>query len=226
MEKLDNLVWHCLQETHQDFGLDYGSLRCYHPDYCPFGGFIGQSDLTADLIKHAKMAGPFFVLGQKPQFLDQVKFLGEFPCVQMVIEKPIDHPITEEIIPLNGQYEDELLAFMQRFYPNFFKRKTMNLGDYFGIFKENELVAVTGERMQMHGYTEVSAVVTHSEHLGKGYAKQLVTHTVNNIFKKNEIPFLHTNADSEKNIGLYEKLGFKIRREISLWRFAEPRVPA
>ena len=42
---------------------------------------------------------------------------------------------------------------------------------------------------------------------------------LNNIFRKNKIPFLHTNADSAKNIELYEKLGFKIRREMSLWRF-------
>jgi predicted GNAT family acetyltransferase len=138
----------------------------------------------------------------------------------MVIEHPIDLQIAETIVPLNGRYEDELFAFMQRFYPSFFKHKTILLGEYFGIFKENELVAVTGERMQMEGYTEVSAVVTHTDHFGKGYAKQLVTHTTNNIFRKNKIPFLHTNADSVKNIGLYEKLGFKVRREISLWRFA------
>lgn len=219
MEKLDNLVWHCLSETHQDFALDYGSLKCYHPDFCPFGAFIGKDDLSAQLINHVKVAGPYFVLGDKPLFSSQVNFKGELPCAQMVIEKPIDRPIEETIVPLNGRYEEELLTFMQRFYPSFFKPKTILLGEYFGIFKENELIAVTGERMQMDGYTEVSAVVTHTDHLGKGYAKQLVTHTVNNIFRKNKIPFLHTNADSAKNIGLYEKLGFKLRREISLWRF-------
>lgn len=220
MEKLDNLVWHCLNETHRDLALDYGSLKCYHPDFCPFGAFIGNDDLSVPLKEHSKVAGPFFVLGNKPLFSSQVNFKGEFPCAQMVIENPIDRHVEETIVPLNGQYEEELFAFMQRFYPSFFKRKTVLLGDYFGIFKENELVAVTGERMQMDGYTEVSAVVTHTDHLGKGYAKQLVTHTANNIFRKNKIPFLHTNADSAKNIGLYEKLGFKVRREISLWRFA------
>ena len=219
MEKLDNLVWHCLDETHRDLALDYGSLKCYHPDFCPFGGFIGDADLSSQLMDHVKVAGPFFVIGHKPQFSSGVNFKGELLCVQMILENPIDRPVQEEIIPLNGQYEDELFAFMQRFYPSFFKRKTILLGDYFGIFKENELIAVTGERMQMDGYTEVSAVVTHTDHLGKGYAKQLVTHTANNIFRKNKIPFLHTNADSAKNIELYEKLGFKIRREMSLWRF-------
>lgn len=219
MEKLDNLVWHCLSETHQEFALNYGDLKCYHPDFCPFGSFIGDGDLTPQLAEHLKISGPFFILGNKPRFSDQVRLKDEFLCVQMVIENPIDRPIEEEIIPINGKHEDELFDFMQRFYPSFFKRKTSLLGDYFGIFKANELVAVTGERMQMDGYAEVSAVVTHSSHLGKGYAKQLVTHAVNHIFEKNKIPFLHATADHLKTIELYERLGFKLRRNISLWPF-------
>jgi hypothetical protein len=34
------------------------------------------------------------------------------------------------------------------------------LGDYYGIFKDNKLVAVTGERMKVNAFTEVSAIVT------------------------------------------------------------------
>jgi predicted GNAT family acetyltransferase len=41
----------------------------------------------------------------------------------------------------------------------------------------------------MNDLIEVSAVVTHPNHTGKGYAKQLVVHTVNEIFKQNKIPF-------------------------------------
>ncbi len=134
----------------------------------------------------------------------------------MILENPIDRPTQEEIIPLNGQYEDELFAFMQRFYPSFFKRKTMLLGDYFGILKENELIAVTGERMQLDGYTEVSAVVTHTDHLGKGYAKRLVTHTANNIFRKNKIPFLHQRGRCKKH-RVVENWGLK-SGELGLWR--------
>jgi len=219
MEKLDNLVWNCLSETHRNFALDYGTLKCYHPDFAPFGAVVGDSDIGFQLAEHAKIAGSFFVLGEKPRFSAQIQFKGELLCAQMVAENPVDWPIEEAIVLLNGRYEEELFAFMQSFYPSYFKRKTMLLGDYFGIFKENELVAVTGERMQMNDFAEVSAVVTHTEHQGKGYAKQLITHVVNNIFQKNKTPFLHTNADSAKNIGLYEKLGFKLRREISLWRF-------
>jgi predicted GNAT family acetyltransferase len=56
---------------------------------------------------------------------------------------------------------------------------------------------------------EVSAVVTHPNHTGKGYAKQLVVHTVNEIFK-NKIKFLiYMLKTIRVSIQLYKKLGFK-----------------
>jgi len=39
-KKLDNPVWHSLNETHQNFALHYHNIKFYHPDYCPCGGFI------------------------------------------------------------------------------------------------------------------------------------------------------------------------------------------
>jgi predicted GNAT family acetyltransferase len=43
--------------------------------------------------------------------------------------------------------------------------------------------------MQMGDFIEVSAVITY--YLGKGYAKQLVAHTVNTIINQNKTAFLH-----------------------------------
>ena len=71
--------------------------------------------------------------------------------------------------------------------------------------------------MKMNRYTEVSAVVTHPKHTGKGYVKQLIKRTTNQIFDENKIPYLPM---AESNIGaikLYEKLGFVTRRKISFW---------
>jgi predicted GNAT family acetyltransferase len=106
-------------------------------------------------------------------------------------------------------------------YPEYFKKKTYTLGNYYGIYIDNQLVAVTGERMQMNDFIEVSAVITHPDHTGKGYAKQLVAHTVNAIIAQNKTPFLHV---SEANIGavkLYEKLGFQTRKKISIWNITK-----
>ena len=92
------------------------------------------------------------------------------------------------------------------------------MGRYFGIFKDNELVAVAGQRMQTDKWIEISAIVTHPEHTRKGYAKQLTAHVTNEIIKENKQPILHTNKGNVA-IGLYESLGFTITREMNWWFF-------
>ena len=92
------------------------------------------------------------------------------------------------------------------------------MGDYFGIFKKGQLVAVTGERMRMFDYTEISAVVTRPGFMGRGFAKQLVAHTVNKNYVENKTPYLHVVESNVGAINLYLKLGFEIRRKISFWK--------
>jgi predicted GNAT family acetyltransferase len=90
--------------------------------------------------------------------------------------------------------------------------------DYFGIFQNDKLVAVTGERMKMFGFTEISAVVTHHDFTGKGFAKQLVAYTANKSFENNIILYLHVAETNSNAIKLYEKLGFVTRRKINFWK--------
>jgi predicted GNAT family acetyltransferase len=105
--------------------------------------------------------------------------------------------------------------------PGYFKSKTVLLGDYFGIFKNEMLVAVTGERMKMNHFTEASAIVTHPDHTGKGYAKQLIAYAVNKIADENKIAYLHVAETNTGAIALYLKLGFVTRRKISFWNFVK-----
>ncbi|HMC98586.1 MAG TPA: GNAT family N-acetyltransferase, partial [Ferruginibacter sp.] len=101
----------------------------------------------------------------------------------------------------------------------YFREKTVLLGDYYGIFENDRLVSVTGERMRMNECTEVSAVVTHPGHVGKGYAKQLITFVVNKVLEENKRPFLHVTETNTAAIHLYQKMGFSTRRKISFWNF-------
>lgn len=73
----------------------------------------------------------------------------------------------------------------------------------------------------MDDFIEVSAVITHPLHTGKGYAKQLVAHTANAILKQSKTPFLHVATANNSAIKLYEKLGFSTRTTISIWQIAE-----
>ena len=219
VEKLDNPVWYSLAETHRDFALPFDEIKFYTPDYCPFGGFINISNTPEEMSGYSKSCPNFYMVGFKPNINNDLELNKELVCLQMITETLVDIPITEEIIKLQPPHEENLFRLVNLVQPGYFKIKTSQLGSYYGIFKHNELVAVTGERMKMNAFTEVSAVVTHPEHTGNGYAKQLIAFTTNNIFNENRIPYLHVADTNMGAIQLYGKPGFKTRRKISFWNF-------
>lgn len=222
MEKLDNPVWYSLTEKHQNFALEYGEeVKFYQPDYCPFGGFIQLDKTLTAVEKYAALLDSFYVVGDKPLFGDTLKIKKELVCNQMILDRPVEQKINEEIIELQEKHRQDLLELVNLVQPGYFKNKTAQLGNYFGIYKDGMLVAVTGERMKMNDYTEVSAIVTHPKYTGQGYAKQLITHTVNNLFSGNSIPYLHVAETNLGAIQLYEKLGFRTRRKISFWNLGK-----
>jgi GNAT superfamily N-acetyltransferase len=220
-KQLDNPVWHSLSESHQHVAVDYTNIKFYHPDYCPFGGFVKNENLSKPISDYSEMVDNFFIVGDKPEFPNQLTLKKELVCLQMVINDRIDLEIKEQIIKLAGEHTDALFQLVNLVQPGYFKRKTGLLGDYFGIFKNGELVAVTGERMKMNDFIEVSAIVTHPDHTGQGYAKQLTAHTVNKIFSQNKLPYLHVVENNIGAIKLYEKLGFATRRKISFWNITK-----
>ena len=221
VKKLDNPVWYSLSETHQNFAVDYTDIKFYHPDYCPFGGFLKTEKVSKFLDEYSTMVDNFFVVGEKPEFSNQLKLKNELVCLQMVINDSIDLEIKEQVVKLTAEHTDNLFQLVNLVQPGYFKRKTALLGDYFGIFKNGGLISVAGERMKMNDFIEVSAIVTHPNHTGRGYAKQLIAHTVNNIFNQNKIPYLHVVENNIGAITLYEKLGFTTRRKISFWNISK-----
>jgi len=70
---------------------------------------------------------------------------------------------------------------------------------------------MTGERLKIPGYTEVSAVCTHPEHTGHGYARILMAEVMRRICSRRETPVLHVRGDNLRAIELYERLGFRQR---------------
>jgi len=218
-QKLDNPVWYSLAETQAHAAISYDGVKCYHPHFCPFGGYIHAGKTAEAIDEYAKLVSDFYIVGNRPQFSAGVYLSKELVCNQMLLENLIDVSLTDPITTLTPAHADELYNLVNLVQPGYFKRSTYQLGAYYGIFKNNELVAVTGERMKMDGFTEISAVVTHPSHTGKGYAKQLVAHTAQAIFTQNRIPYLHVAETNTGAISLYEKLGFKTRRKISFWNF-------
>ena len=219
-DALDNPVWYALTDTHFNESIDYGHVKFYKTDYAPFGAFINYEDTASAIQKHAQLIDDFFIVGNPPKMPPNFKAPIKYVGLQMIIYKSINHPITEDIIELNKTHYNQLIDLINLVYPEYFKAKTNALGRYYGIFKDNKLAAITGERLQTKNFIEISAVITHPDYNRKGYAKQLITYTTNAIFNKNKIPFLHVDENNLGPIALYKKLGFTIRRKLEFWKIS------
>ncbi len=211
-KKFDNPVWSALEETHKEYLISYENAKFYHPDYCPFGSFNDAKDIIKAMESYAELTSDFFIVCQEaPAYPKSLTLKGEYHCLQMELSQE-DFKIpeyTSTIVKLTKAHEQQLYDLIMLVMPGTYRKKSFDVGDYYGIFDGDELVAATGERIQDDEFIEVSGVVTHPDHVRKGYAKQLVAYTSAEVLKKGKTPILHVLEINEGAIRLYEKLGYK-----------------
>ena len=222
-EKLKNPVWYSLKETHKKFSFNFDGVTFYNPEVLTFGAFLNnsKSEIAADELINS--TDTFFFVSEKdtPIVNDTKLYLKQkIEGCQMVLDTLVDIEITEDIVLLTEDYLDEIYTLIWLVMPGYYQKRSFELGNFYGIFKDNQLVAITGQRMQTHSFIEVSAVVTHPNFTKRGFAKQLVAHTTKEILKENKLPILHTNKGNLA-IQLYEKLGFKITRDMNWWLYTK-----
>jgi len=119
-----------------------------------------------------------------------------------------------EFIRLTQSDVPEMMALTKLTKPGPFGARTHEMGDYFGIRNAGALAAMAGERLRLPGYTEISAVCTHPDHLGHGYASALMGELMNRICSRGELPFLHVRTENVRAIQVYQRLGFTKRASL------------
>ena len=111
----------------------------------------------------------------------------------------------------------ELVALV---YPHYFRPRTMQLGRYFGIYPGGRLAAMIGERLGTRHAREMSAICTHPDSTGRGHARRLTAFLVNDTLRGGRLPFLHVSHANTRAKQLYERQGWRMRRDIPFWRLA------
>jgi ribosomal protein S18 acetylase RimI-like enzyme len=118
------------------------------------------------------------------------------------------------IQPLGFDHIPAMIALTALTKPGPFTQRTIEFGNYVGIFENEQLVAMAGQRLHLTHHTEISAVCTHPSFSGKGYAAMLVNHVLLQILRSGKSAFLHVRQDNQRAIDLYRGLGFEIRSDI------------
>jgi len=135
---------------------------------------------------------------------------------QMVAEGPPPAPREGEpaILALGEEDAAEMAALAEHAKPGPWGPKTHRYGPFFGIRENGRLLAMAGQRILVPGMAEVSGVATWADCRGRGLARTLIGHVMRAMVARGETPFLHSYADNAGAIGLYESLGFRIRRQV------------
>ena len=215
---LDNPVWSALTTRHAPLAQIGGRARRYSADVAPFVGIApGDDAALADVERLVERDELVVFAGAAPRLGAGWRIEQSVPIAQMVRDERLDVPAGPPVIEITSEQQiDDLLALTALVYPHYFRPRTIAMGRYFAIYDGERLAAMAGERMHCEGHREISAVCTHPDYLGRGYARRLIALLTNAILDRGEQPFLHFSHENTRAKALYERLGFVFRADIPL----------
>ena len=223
---LDNPILNALLTEHRDLAQVDGQARRYPAAIGPLAGIPEQSQQNYDGLR--TLAGSGGLVGL---FLPDVPTLPEDWTLfrggiltQMICHEPMaaemqaarhELPAAASLRRLAAPDVPAMLELAHLTEPGPFRERTMELGNFHGIFEGDRLMAMAGQRTRVPGFVEVSAVCTHPETRGRGYGGTLMREVMRDIFAEQRVPYLHAFADNPA-VRLYETLGFTQRRTFHL----------
>jgi ribosomal protein S18 acetylase RimI-like enzyme len=220
---LDNPIWNSLTTGHAHLAVGAnagrGLARRYPVDIGPLSAFEEPtSEAYADLaaIVPEGDAAVLFLRDQ-PEVAAGWQLVRGGTLVQMICRTVPDQPALDDaILPMQPADFPEMAALAELTEPGPFRSQTASLGGFLGVRVGGRLAAMAGQRVSLTGFAEVSAVCTHPDFRGRGYAQALVAAVARNIHAGGRIPFLTSFEANAGAIRVYRQVGFVFRRTIQL----------
>lgn len=215
MHPLDRPVWTTLVDRHADVAAGDDRARRYRPDVNILAAAADASAESAQALAALVPPGAAIATVEpEPMPIPPSLVVAKRAMlVQMVADRPLPPDAIDHLVLTDADAPD-MLALATLTEPGPFVEQTHSLGRFVGVRADNRLIAMAGERMRAPGFAEVSAVCTHPDFRGRGYAGRLMRVVMAGMVAAGETPFLHSYADNRTAIALYEMLGFRIRREL------------
>ncbi|HSD18291.1 MAG TPA: GNAT family N-acetyltransferase [Thermomonas sp.] len=216
---LDNPFFSALASLHADIALRAGEALRYPAEFAPFLGIPHRDvDLAGPLEALLPAGDSVLLLGVAPSALPANWVLEPFAdLAQMTCDRELDVIDGPDIIELLEPHREDVLALTARVYPHYFRRRTMELGRYFGIYIDGRLAAMIGERLGTPDAREMSAICTHPDFLGRGLARRLTAFLTNRTLREGRQPFLHVAYSNARAHAIYAQMGYRLRRDIGFF---------
>jgi ribosomal protein S18 acetylase RimI-like enzyme len=224
---LDNAMWNCLSQDHARYAVGKGATRRYARGFSPILGFADpQAPDFEGLASFADPGEQFYCeqwTGVAPpgwQVVGDAKMLRMWDTGRVAMpDASLDVPVVGQLRALHAQDPADAeraleLALLTR--PGPFGPRTLELGDYVGVFVDDTLIAMAGERMQMGSWREISGVCCRPGYTGRGLARLLMQRLLRQQRARGERTFLQVMSTNDRARALYERLGFEVYREIAV----------
>jgi ribosomal protein S18 acetylase RimI-like enzyme len=231
MDPLDNPVWEALQGPQRSVAESGELAGRYVPEVSLFGAFPEPPtprhwDAMAELVGPG---GEVFLTGYTGTPPDGWHTDYEGTGLQMTGDALVATPAEVaalrpelDVVPLGGPEAPDMIDLIDLVRPGPFSPRTWELGGYVGIYRDDRLVAIAGQRFRPPGWCEISAVATHPDHRRQGLGEHLVRAVAAGIVARGEGPVLHVAEENTGAIRLYEAMGFVHRARV---RFMGVRAP-
>jgi ribosomal protein S18 acetylase RimI-like enzyme len=214
-----NPVWHALHGPHRHLARIEGGACRYPADVAPFAAIDVPTTAAFAQLRSWLDPGESLWIVDYGRTAPGLAVVDALECVQMVLpaEAGIAAP-SRDVLPLGAAHAQEMVALTDVAFPGFFRPATYRMGSFFGVRVNGELVAMGGERLLLPGHPEMSAICTHPDHRGKGFATDIIRHLARHQRRAGLISWLHVGAPNRRAIDLYERLGFERVRSLMLHR--------
>lgn len=218
METLENIVWRAFTGSHAHLSIGTDRIRRYARGYSPLIGFADarEADFAA-LAPHCGKAERFYT----------AEWRGPEPAGWSIeVETTMRAMMWEGSAPapdaalgarrLGHEHVAQMQALTDLMRPGPFGPRAIELGEWFGVFEGERLVAMAGERLKAGPLHEISGVCTLPECQGRGLARRLTLHILGRQLERGEQPFLHVASANQRARELYRRMGFVERREVPM----------
>jgi predicted GNAT family acetyltransferase len=219
MHPLDTPIWSALTTQQRLASQGDDAARAYLPDIGPLCATRDNGSTSLASLGRLVQDRQILVLLQvaPPETPPGCRAEMVAPAVQMVLTDPAGLVEPGDLIDLGDDDAPDMLELATLTQPGPFAARTHTLGRFRGVRgQDGRLLAMSGERMRLPGYTEVSGVCTHPDARGQGLAGRLMSASARDILARGETPFLHAYTANTNAIRLYKALGFSVSRAMTV----------